>query len=137
MSDVNVVAFCSDGKTMMTGGQDRTLRLWDALTGAPLGQPIPQPSSVDGGAFSPDGKSFVAGCDNGSAQVWDLATRTPLGQPFPHPGVHQCRGVQPGWQDPPHRLRGWRGAALGRRNTDSFARLRSCIKHGSGRGIQP
>jgi len=79
----------------MTGGEDRMVRLWDALTGTPLGQPIPQSQSVDGGAFSPDGKSFVAGCANGSAQLWDLATRTPLGQPFPHPGCISAAAFSP------------------------------------------
>ena len=34
---VRSVAFAPDGKTLVTGGADRALRLWDAHTGKPLG----------------------------------------------------------------------------------------------------
>jgi len=75
-----VVAFCSDGKTMMTAG-DGNVRFWDALTATSLGQLYVDPASVDSGVFSPDGKSFVTSVV-GLQQVWDLATRAPRGQRF-------------------------------------------------------
>ena len=34
---VRSVAFAPDGKTLVTGGADRALRLWDATTGKPKG----------------------------------------------------------------------------------------------------
>ncbi len=94
-SSVNVVAFSSDGKTIMTGGEDQMVRLWDALTGTPLGQPIPQSGAVDAAAFSPDGKSFVVGCCQ-----W-LGAGVGPGDPdaprsaVPASRLHQCGRVQP------------------------------------------
>ncbi len=35
------VAFSPDGKTILTGSQDKTARLWDAATGRPIGPPMP------------------------------------------------------------------------------------------------
>ena len=37
---VEAAAFSPDGKTVLTGGDDGTARLWDAATGQPIGQPI-------------------------------------------------------------------------------------------------
>ena len=34
------MAFSPDGKTVLTGSQDKTARLWDAATGEPIGQPM-------------------------------------------------------------------------------------------------
>ena len=40
------VAFSPDGKTILTGCEDRMARLWDAATGRPLGPPLPHSGYV-------------------------------------------------------------------------------------------
>ena len=77
-------AFTSDGQRIVSvGGKDRHVRLWNAATGAPLGQHIDEvsnavdawPNSV---VVAPGGQAYV-GHDVGW-QSWDLAGVRPLGQ---------------------------------------------------------
>ena len=45
-SPVDAAAFSPDGKTILTGGDDRAARLWDAATGRPVGQPLDHQGTV-------------------------------------------------------------------------------------------
>jgi WD40 repeat protein len=99
---VAAVAFSPDGRLILTGSAvilSRTgkVRLWDAGTGAPMGEPLPSKYMVMSVAFSPDGSRFATGSGNlnevppslgsagGEAQLWDTATRKPIGSPL-NPG---------------------------------------------------
>ena len=53
---VSSVAFSPDGKQVVSGSGDQTVRLWDAATGALLQTLEGHTSSVNSVAFSPDGK---------------------------------------------------------------------------------
>jgi WD40 repeat protein len=88
-SGVQGIAFSPDGKTVLTGGYDRTTRLWDAATGEPLGPPQTHAAEVRALAFHPDGKTVLTGGGDHNAQRWDLATWRRLGPPLAHDGeVH-------------------------------------------------
>src|SRR5262249_50833526 len=71
-----------DGKTILTGRHDGEVRLWDAATLTPLGDPLRHPSCICNAQFSHDGKSLLIACEDGGFWLWDLATRKPLMPPL-------------------------------------------------------
>ena len=83
---VTSVAFSPDGKSVLTGGLNKIVRMWETVTGQPLGQPLVHPDGVQAVAFSPDGKTIVTGCLDSTARLWEAATGRPIGQPIAHQG---------------------------------------------------
>ncbi len=83
-SPVDAAAFSPDGKTVLTGGDDRFARLWDVASGRPVGQPIRHEGVVASVAFSLDGKTLLTGCTDKTARLWDAATGQPVGTPLSH-----------------------------------------------------
>jgi WD40 repeat protein len=65
-----------DGKLLLTGGEDSTLRLWDLETGREVRRFAGHEGRVRAVAFSPDGRQAVSGTVLGDAtlRVWDVET---------------------------------------------------------------
>jgi WD40 repeat protein len=81
---IRVVAFGAGGR-VLTGGPDRTARLWDATSGEPVGPGFAHAGEVVAVAFSRDGRRALTGSGN-AARLWDVATGQPVGGPLAHEG---------------------------------------------------
>ena len=73
-SDVMSVAFSPDGKRILSGSQDETLKLWDAETGQETLTLKGHSGAVMSVAFSPDGKRLASASADTTAKLWEIAS---------------------------------------------------------------
>jgi WD40 repeat protein len=66
------VAFSPDGARLLTGGSDRTVRLWDVRTGKELCRLRGHKAVVWSVAFAPDGRHALSGSADMTLRLWRL-----------------------------------------------------------------
>ncbi|MGV0790208.1 nSTAND1 domain-containing NTPase [Mycolicibacterium sp. XJ1819] len=72
------VTFNSDTTRIVSGGEDGSVRVWDAVTGLPI--PANQGAEVRAVAFRPDGKLMASGGADGTVKLWDPGAAVATGQ---------------------------------------------------------
>jgi WD40 repeat protein len=73
-SVVTSIAFSPNGKTVVSGSEDITLRLWDVGSGREVKTIKGHTNSVTSIAYSPDGKTLISGSSDNTLRLWDVTT---------------------------------------------------------------
>jgi WD40 repeat protein len=68
---VESAVFSKDGKRVVSGGDDRTLRLWDTDSGKEIHAYPGHESGVKAVAISADGKHLLSGGSDATVRLWD------------------------------------------------------------------
>src|SRR5271166_208659 len=81
---VGGAVFSPDGKRILSWSSDKTLRLWEAATGAAIDAPMRHEDFVKGARYSPDGKRILSWSEDKTVRQWDATTGAAIGEPLRH-----------------------------------------------------
>ena len=81
---VQAVAFSPDGRRVVTGAVDGKARIWDTVTGSPIGSVLQHEGAISGLSFSPDGTRVLTASSDWTARLWDATSGAPLEIIFRH-----------------------------------------------------
>ena len=106
------------GTQIATGNLDGTLRLFDAATLAPIGDPVRTGNDdTSAVAWNPAGTQIATGNVDGTMRLFDAATQAPIGDPVRTGNSrHAGGGVEPGRHPDRHRQRRRHAAPVRRRH---------------------
>ncbi|KAJ9267667.1 hypothetical protein DTO195F2_1 [Paecilomyces variotii] len=76
LGSVGIITFSPDGKMLASGSIDRTVKLWDAITGTLLQTLEGHLDFIRTVKFSLDGRFLISGSNDGIVKLWDTSAGT-------------------------------------------------------------
>jgi WD40 repeat protein len=76
---VFAVQWASDGRTLLSAGADRAVKLWDTVSGRCV-RSVTTPSIVNGAVLSGDGLVVATAHQDGGVRLWDVRTGAALAE---------------------------------------------------------
>jgi hypothetical protein len=76
--DITCIVFAADGKTMLTGGHDLTVRLWDIASRSEIRNFIGHTLNVSNVAFGRDGRTIYSASRDRTLRLWESASGNDL-----------------------------------------------------------
>ncbi|KAH8834629.1 WD40-repeat-containing domain protein [Flagelloscypha sp. PMI_526] len=83
-SKIPCVAISLDGKYIVSGSHDNTIRIWDADTGKEIQKLDGHGDTTTSVAFSPDTKSVISGSGDRAVRIWDMESGVQLRKLYGH-----------------------------------------------------
>jgi WD40 repeat protein len=89
---VNCLAWTADGKTLISGSDDSSIRTWNTTTWLQTAVLTGHTNYVYGIAISPNGRILASASHNsrGTARLWNLENGQPIGSPLLHDDWLDC-----------------------------------------------
>ncbi len=94
-NEVYFVTFSPDGRFILVGSRDKTLKLWDVKDGRKVRTFTGHEDWVNGIAIAPNGKMAASGSDDTTVRIWDMGTGQSVRVLTGHTGVVQSVGFSP------------------------------------------
>ena len=133
---VTAVAYSPDGKFLLSGGEDQTVKLWDAASGKELRTFTGHREAVTSVAFSPGGSLALSGSNDSTLRLWEVASGRATAGDREHGLEGDQRGVQSRREVHRERSRRQSSEALGVAKSGAGALVHRTRLAGDQRGVQ-
>src|SRR5208282_1508035 len=72
---LNTLSVSANGKLLASGADDRTIKIWDMVSGQELYTLAEHTENVKAVAFDPSGERLISGGDDRKLRIWNLKTQ--------------------------------------------------------------